>query len=201
MALKLLVGTTNPVKIAIVQAAVCVLPIDLLTPADLKIEIHVDESGQTPQENAVIKARAYCMQANLPTLAIDGGLWIEKFPPEKQPGARVKRILDNDEEGDILAYYIHELATVGGESPCIWESGLALVFPDHRLITETYQTRSTLTSKAHGTAIPGIALSPITIDSVTGIYHSEMSLDKHPDVQNIRQFMQKIIGTVQNSEG
>jgi len=149
---------------------------------------------------SVIKARAYCTQANLPTLAIDGGLWIEKFPPEKQPGTRVKRVQSNDEDGDILTYYIHELATVGGESPCIWESGLALAFPDHRLITETYQTRSTLTSKARGTAISGIALSPITIDPMTGKYHSEMSLDEQPDVQNIKQFMQKIIGTVQNSE-
>ena len=194
MALKLLVGTTNAVKVAIVRAAVRTLPIELLTPDDLGIDLQINETGQTTLENATLKAQAYCAQTNLPTLAIDGGLWIEKFPPEKQPGTRVKRIQNNGTAAtDILAYYIRELEAVGGESPCTWEGGLALALPDHRVLTEIYQTHSILTAKAHGTATPDVALSPITIDPRTGKYYSEMSWDEHPDVHKIQLFLRKFI--------
>jgi inosine/xanthosine triphosphate pyrophosphatase family protein len=201
VALKLFIGSTNPVKIAIVQAALHSLPVDLITPDDLRIKLKVNETGQTTLENAIIKAQTYCTHTNLPTLAIDGGLWIEKFAPEKQPGTRVKRIQSDEESGnDILAHYIRELQAVGGESPCTWEGGLSLAFPDQRLFTGTYQTHSILTTKVHGTAIPGTALSPITIDPETGRYYSEISPDEHPDVKKIRHFMRKIIEGMHTSD-
>jgi XTP/dITP diphosphohydrolase len=103
----LFLGTPNPVKIAIVQAAILSLPVEILTPPDLQINIQIEETWHTTLENARIKARAYCEVTNLPTLAIDGGLWIEKFPAEKQPGAKVKKIGMTDE--DLLDYYLREL--------------------------------------------------------------------------------------------
>lgn len=93
MAKKLFLGTANPVKVRIVQAAIRSLPLDLLTPDDLRLDLQVAETGQTVQQNAAIKARAYCASAHLPTLAIDGGLWVEKFPAEKQPGHLVLGLL------------------------------------------------------------------------------------------------------------
>lgn len=125
----------------------------------------------------------------MPTLAIDGGLWIEKFPAEKQPGARVKRIGGTDD--GVLEYYIRELERVGGESPCTWEGSLALAFPDGRLITDTYRTQSILTTKAHGNAVPGIALASITVNPLNRKYHSEMAWGEYPDVEKIRAFLQK----------
>lgn len=186
---KLFLGTTNPVKIAIVQAAICSLPLEMLLPSDLCMDVQIEETGETTLENARIKARAYCELTNLPTLAIDGGLWIEKFPAEKQPGAKVKRIGRTDEA--VLAYYKRELEMVGGESPCTWEGSLALAFPDGRVITDTYRTQSILTTKAHGTAVPGIALATITMSLLNRKYHSEMAWGEYPDVEKIRAFLQK----------
>jgi XTP/dITP diphosphohydrolase len=186
---KLFLGTTNPIKIAIVQAAICSLPVEMLIPSDLGVNTQVEETGQTTLENARIKARAYCEVTSLPTLAIDGGLWIEKFPAEKQPDARVKRIAGTD--GDVLEYYIRELERVGGESPCTWEGSLALAFPDGRLITDTYRTQYILTTKAHGNTVPGIALASITVNPLNRKYHSELAWGEYPDVEKIRAFLQK----------
>ena len=153
------------------------------------MNVQIEETGETTLENARIKARAYCELTNLPTLAIDGGLWVEKFPAEKQPGARVKRIGGTDEA--VLAYYMRELERLGGESPCTWEGSLALAFPDGRLITDTYKIQSALTAKAHGTAVPGIALATITMNPLNRKYHSEMVWGEYPDVEKIRAFLQK----------
>ena len=180
MAKKLFLGTANPVKVRIVQAAVRSLPLDLLTPDDLRLDLQVAETGQTIQQNAAIKARAYCASAHLPTLAIDGGLWVEKFPSEKQPGHLVKRILGANEivnEQEVLDYYVGELIAMGGESPCTWEGALALALPDGSLISSTYSFQTILTSKPHGNIVPGLLLSPITIDPYTGRYDSETPWD------------------------
>ncbi len=104
MALDLLIGTNNPFKIAIVRTAVHALPFSLLTPDDLGMVLQVPEIGQTTLENAILKARAYCKQTCLPTFSIDGGLWIEKFSPEKQPGTRVKRTPAGEIEEKTLEY-------------------------------------------------------------------------------------------------
>lgn len=195
---QLFLGTLNPVKVAIVRAAISDWPtITLRTPADLGINLEIEETGQTTLQNAEIKARAYCDRTQLPTLAIDGGLWIERFPPEKQPGTRVRRIrpaaADTD-EADVLAYYIRELAAVGGESRCTWEGSLALAWPDQRLVTETYRIASLLTVQARGKAVPGIALAPITVDLETGKYYSEMDWQERPDVARIRRFLSSLSG-------
>lgn len=192
MAKKLFLGTANPVKVRIVQAAIRSLPVDLLTPDDLHIDLHVVETGQTMQQNAAIKARAYCASVHLPTLAIDGGLWVEKFPAEKQPGHLVKRILGTNEIGneqEVLDYYVRELMTVGGESPGTWEGAISLALPNGSLISSNFSFQTILTAKPHGNIVPGLLLSPITIDLLSGRYDSETPWNERSDTKWIRRFI------------
>lgn len=190
----LLLGTTNAVKIQLVRAAVQDLPITLLTPADLQLELRVAETGQTTQENAILKARAYFARTGLPTLAIDGGLWVEKFPAEQQPGVQIMRLPgldDNAAEQAVLDYYIQALTVVGGESLCTWEGSLALLLPGDQLLTSTFTFQSLLTTRQHGARVPGLALGTITIDPTTQKYYSELTWAEHPDAAWLRQFLQQ----------
>ena len=192
MAKKLFLGTTNPVKVSIVRAAVRPLPVDLLIPEDLRLNLQVAETGQTIQQNAELKALAYCAQTGLPTLAIDGGLWIEKFPAEKQPGPLIKRIVDAKgpvNKQAVLDYYVHELAAVGGESACTWEGAVVLALPAGGLASSAFSFQSILTSKPHGKVVPGLLLSPITIDPQSGRYESEIPWDERLDTQWVRRFI------------
>jgi len=192
MGKRLFLGTTNPVKVSIVRAAILPLPVDFLIPDDLHIAIQVAETGQTIQQNAEIKALAYYKRTGLPTLAIDGGLWIEKFPAEKQPGHLIKRIIDAHEpvnEQAVLDYYVHELAAVGGESACTWEGAIALALPAGNLVSSAFSFQSILTSKPHGKIVPGLLLSPITIDPQSGRYDSETPWNERLDTQWVRRFI------------
>ena len=89
---QILFGTTNSAKIELIRAYLKALPVNVLSPKDLDIDIDVDENGLTPIENAEKKARAYFALARIPTFSIDAGLRIEKFPEEDQPGVFVRRI-------------------------------------------------------------------------------------------------------------
>ena len=47
---------------------------DLTTPDELGLDLEVEESGQTYEENARLKAAAFCQASGLPSLADDTGL-------------------------------------------------------------------------------------------------------------------------------
>jgi XTP/dITP diphosphohydrolase len=127
---QILLGTMNLAKISIVQAALGPLPIEILTLDDLNININVREDGQSIKENAEQKARAYFAESNIPTMAIDGGLRVEQFPEEKQPGAAIRRIHGTDRDAtdqEVLDYYLGELDKVAhNRGERVWLLGRGL---------------------------------------------------------------------------
>ena len=75
--MKLLVGTGNPGKVREFGELLDGLPVELVTPADIDLDIEVEETGDTLEENALIKAQAYANAGGLLTLADDSGLFVE----------------------------------------------------------------------------------------------------------------------------
>ena len=76
---KLLIATNNPGKLREYEEllADAALPLQLTFPAQEGIDLDVVESGETFEENAALKARAYALASGLPTLADDSGLEVD----------------------------------------------------------------------------------------------------------------------------
>ncbi len=75
--MNLLIGTGNPGKVREFREIFSGLPIDLVTPADIGLDIDVEETGTTLEENALIKGRAYAGAAGMTTLVDDSGLFVD----------------------------------------------------------------------------------------------------------------------------
>ena len=75
--MKLLIASTNRGKLREIQAVLGELPFELLLPADLGLDLKVEETGDTYAENAALKARAYRQASGLLTLADDSGLEVD----------------------------------------------------------------------------------------------------------------------------
>ena len=73
----LLVASSNPGKIIEIKAILSSLDINIISSIDLGLDIHVNETGATYAENALLKALAYHQQTNLITLADDSGLEVD----------------------------------------------------------------------------------------------------------------------------
>jgi len=86
---KLLLATTNRGKIGEYRRLLSGLPFELVTPDEIGIDIHVEESRPSYEENASIKARAYAAASHLITLADDSGLEVEAL--NGAPGIRSAR--------------------------------------------------------------------------------------------------------------
>jgi len=74
---KLLVATNNPGKLREYQELLSDLEVELTFPAQEDLTLDVDECGDTFEENARIKARAYAQASGLLTLADDSGLEVD----------------------------------------------------------------------------------------------------------------------------
>jgi XTP/dITP diphosphohydrolase len=80
--MKILVATHNPGKLREYADLLADLPVEWLSLDDVGISVEVEETGQTFEENARLKAVGYADQSGLPTLADDSGLEIDALGGE-----------------------------------------------------------------------------------------------------------------------
>ncbi len=73
----LLLATGNPGKAREFSDLLAGLPLNLVSLEDAGITATVEETGETFQENAILKARAYASLSGLLTLADDSGLEVD----------------------------------------------------------------------------------------------------------------------------
>lgn len=78
----LLLATTNRHKVEEFQAIFSDLPFQLLSLRDVHLNMEVEETGKTFQENSVLKALAYARASGMLTLADDSGLEIDALGGE-----------------------------------------------------------------------------------------------------------------------
>ena len=90
----LLLATTNQHKVEELRTIFADLPWQLLSLNDLHIDMDVEETGTTFQENSELKARAYAQAAGMLVLAEDSGLEIDALNGE--PGVYSARFLGAD---------------------------------------------------------------------------------------------------------
>ena len=106
---KLLIATHNAGKLRELAELLGGIPYRLVSLSDVGIDADVEETGQTFEENAALKAETYRDLSGLPTLADDSGLEVDALDGE--PGVLSARYAGEDATGaDRVALLLHNLA-------------------------------------------------------------------------------------------
>ena len=182
--IKLLIGTTNTFKLDFLVKCLKDLPIETLSLADLSLTTFVEEKGNSTEENALIKAKAYYSLSNIYTLSSDSGLYFEGLPKKYQPGVRVKRKVEEQsknmsiDETEMLDYYVKVLQEINKPVKGLWLVGLALALTKSRVVSTTISISTTFVKQISKTIVPGMPLLSLQIDA-DGNYLSE-------DIENSR---------------
>src|SRR5262245_13206080 len=92
--MRLLIATTNAGKLREIRDLLRDVPVDLVSLVDVPSIAEPEETGETFEENARLKARYYAAHTQLPTVAEDSGLVIDALQGE--PGVRSARFLRPD---------------------------------------------------------------------------------------------------------
>lgn len=124
-----LIGTTNPSKVTFFEALLRGSDVAFYTLSDLQIHQEPEEQGQTPEENAILKARFYGAYFDR-VICNDAGLYLDALSLQdpRQPGLHVRTPLGShrltDEE--MVAYYSQLVHSLGGKVLAYYLNGVAV---------------------------------------------------------------------------
>lgn len=107
--MKLLLATNNKGKLRELQAILADLPLELVTPADINLDLDVFEDGATYAENASKKALAFAHASRLVCIADDSGLEVDAL--DGAPGLYSARYSSKPgaSDADRRAYLLQNL--------------------------------------------------------------------------------------------
>ena len=107
--LKLLLASQNPGKLIEMKFILQDLPIEIITPADLGLDLHVEENGRTYASNAALKAKAFMQASGLIALGDDSGLEVDAL--DGAPGLFSARCAPgpNADDGDRRNFLLKNL--------------------------------------------------------------------------------------------
>ncbi len=148
---KLLLATTNKGKIREFRSLLSGIPYDIVTPAECGIKADIAETGETYEQNALLKATALASLSCLLTLADDSGLEVEALGGE--PGVRSARYAgENKTDAERNAYLLAKLK----EAPDIrrhaqFRCVIAIAEPNGKVELFSGACRGVIASEPRGT--------------------------------------------------
>ena len=153
----LLVATGNPGKLRELRALVAGLPLEVVGPADVGLDLEVDETGDTLEANARLKAVACAAASGLPALADDSGLEVDALGGE--PGVRSARWVPGSDADRVRALLVALEAVPREARTARFRSVVALAWPDGRVETATGTVEGRIASAPRGAG--GFGYDPV----------------------------------------
>jgi XTP/dITP diphosphohydrolase len=127
---KLLIASNNHHKVTEFRRLFSHLPLELVTPNDIGLALDVEETGETFEANARLKAHAFAKASGLPAMADDSGIEVDAL--DGRPGVRSARYGgDGLGDADRVQLLLREMASVpDGQRACRYRVVLVLVDSD-----------------------------------------------------------------------
>ncbi|MFV2074246.1 MAG: RdgB/HAM1 family non-canonical purine NTP pyrophosphatase [Thermoanaerobaculales bacterium] len=186
---RLAVASKNPDKIREIE--------DVLRPMGIADEIvqgldwpDVEETGETLEENAAIKARAVAEATGLPAIADDTGLEVEALGGE--PGVHTARFAGPDATYDENVTRILEVMEGVSHRVARFRTVVALVFPDGVEIVAEGSVDGVITEAKRGSR--GFGYDPVF--EVKGRTLAEMTADEKNELSHRARAIRALGGSL-----
>jgi XTP/dITP diphosphohydrolase len=126
---RLLLATSNPGKVRELRRLLDDCGFEIVTPADLGLDVTVEETGSSYAENAALKARAYARAGACLALADDSGIEVDALGGK--PGLNSARYGGEGlSDGERNAALLHEMAMAPpGRRTARYRAVVAIVAP------------------------------------------------------------------------
>lgn len=205
--MKLLYGTGNQAKLSMMKSRLEKIGIELIGLNDLraegKIVLEVIEDGNTPLENARLKAMAYYEAFQIPVFSCDSGLYFDNIPDEVQPGVHVRNVNGKCLSDDEMIAYYSGLVKTYGNLLARYRNAICFVMDDTHIYEAMESSMESekfiLTDKPHSTVRKeGFPLDSISLDIKTNKYYYDLPEDKLEQVaveDGFLEFFKNVLNT------
>lgn len=207
--MQLLFGTGNQAKLSAMKSRLEKIGIELIGLNDLRAEgksiPEVLENGNTPLENAKLKALVYYKAFQIPVFSCDSGLYFDHVPDEVQPGVHVRNVNGKCLSDKEMMEYYAGLVRKYGNLVAQYRNAICFVM-DEKHIYEAmepsmYSEKFILTDKPYSEIRKkGFPLDSMSIDMKTNRYYYELAEEELAqfDVEDgFLQFFRKVLSVNQ----
>ena len=174
----LLIATNNKGKIRELQGLLKDAEIELVTPAQIHLELDVVENGHTYAENAAKKAVAFAQASGLVSLADDSGLEVDAL--DGAPGLYSARYGSPDggklSDGERRAFLIKNLADKARPWTARFHATVAIAIPKGETHLAEGFCEGEIIPEERGTG--GFGYDPIFLLSELGKTMAELSMEE-----------------------
>lgn len=171
--MRLLYGTNNKAKIEHMKEVVKGLPIEILGLNEIgnNLNLDIEEAGDTPLENACIKAQAYYSHLKIPVFSCDSGLYFDGVEERDQPGVYARRKPGyemTDEE--MIDYYSILIGKYGGKVEAQYKNAIHLIIDENQSYScfkeEIFSDKFYMHSDKQNEYKPGFPLDSLSSDKI-----------------------------------
>ncbi len=193
--MKIIAATKNKNKIREIHKIFSPLGFDVITQSEAGIDIDVEETGNTFEKNALIKARAVAMLCDDYVLSDDSGLCIDALGGK--PGVYSARYAgDGASDSDKINKVLSEL---DGEQNrrARFVSSMAFIFPDGTEITARGEVIGRILSEPRGEN--GFGYDPIFFSDELGKTFAEATMEEKNSVSHRSRALLALYNKLENS--
>lgn len=169
--MKVILASKNPHKLTELSVILSQHGFEIALESEYGLDIDVDETGTTFEENSLLKAEAVMKASGLPVLADDSGLMVDAL--DGAPGVYSARYGHKSSDGERTAFLLENMKDVPDEKrtakfvcviTCLW--------PDGRKIVARGECPGVITREVHGKN--GFGYDPVFYLPELGMTYAEL---------------------------
>ena len=169
--MKVILASKNQHKLTELSAILSGLGFEIALESEYGLDIDVDETGTTFEENSRLKAEAVMRAANMPAIADDSGLMVDAL--DGAPGVYSARYGHKSSDGERTAFLLENMKDVPDDKrtakfvcviTCLW--------PDGRKIVARGECPGVITHEVHGEN--GFGYDPVFYLPELGMTYAEL---------------------------
>lgn len=181
--MRVVLASRNPHKLQEIQDILAQYDIELVLQSELGVDVDVDETGKSFEENSFLKASAVMQATGLPALADDSGLSVDALGGE--PGVYSARygapgcVTDSDR----VQHLLQNLRGVRSEERTArFCCAMTLLWPDGKKLLAYGTCEGYIATEPHGSA--GFGYDPVFYISAEGRTFAEMGEAKKNQISH-----------------
>lgn len=190
--MKLILASKNPHKLQELGAILSTLGLEARLESEFGLDIDVEETGTTFEENSYLKAKAVFDASGMPVIADDSGLMVDAL--DGAPGVYSARYGGMHSDAARTAYLLDQMKDVpdgarGAQFVCV----ITCLFSDGRKITAKGVCRGQILRQTRGTG--GFGYDPVFYLPEYGMTYAELPGEQKNAISHrglaLREFCRK----------
>ncbi len=186
--MKVILASKNPHKLTELSAILSQHGFEIALESEYGLDIDVDETGTTFEENSLLKAEAVMKASGLPVLADDSGLMVDAL--DGAPGVYSARYGHKSSDGERTEFLLENMKDVpDGKRTAKFVCVITCLWPDGRKIVARGECPGVITREVHGEN--GFGYDPVFYLPELGMTYAELPSEQKNAISHRARALQE----------